>query len=133
MIPLLRRLCGGVLLLLAASHAAGLSFTVSGGQIFTPGMVVLDAPQPGTPLGGGEQSSLGGYGRDAICADGKARLHAHRPRRDGQWTITTAALPGGQSERHPQHQHLSLQLRNGPQLHRHERHVAAHQRLAHVR
>ena len=54
MIPLLSRLCGGLLLLLAAGQAAALNFTVSGGQIFTPGMVVVDAPQPGTPLGGGE-------------------------------------------------------------------------------
>ncbi|KAJ2907041.1 hypothetical protein MKZ38_008609 [Zalerion maritima] len=28
------------------------NFTISNGQIFTPGIVVLDAPQPGTPLGG---------------------------------------------------------------------------------
>ncbi|KAK1752471.1 WD40 repeat-like protein [Echria macrotheca] len=30
----------------------GLSFVVAGGQIFTPGLAILDAPQPGTPLGG---------------------------------------------------------------------------------
>lgn len=33
-----------------------LDFTISGGQIFTPGFAVLDAPQPGTPLGGGKSS-----------------------------------------------------------------------------
>lgn len=28
------------------------NFTVSNGQIFTPGFAIVDAPQPGTPLGG---------------------------------------------------------------------------------
>ncbi|KAI0842015.1 hypothetical protein F5Y06DRAFT_258830 [Hypoxylon sp. FL0890] len=34
------------------SRAVALNFTIAGGQIFTPGFAVLDAPQPGTPLGG---------------------------------------------------------------------------------
>ncbi|KAI1019032.1 hypothetical protein LB505_002807 [Fusarium chuoi] len=38
--------------LLLAGRALGLNFTISNGQIFTPGFVVLDAPQPNTPLGG---------------------------------------------------------------------------------
>ncbi|KAI0846840.1 hypothetical protein F5Y00DRAFT_243209 [Daldinia vernicosa] len=40
--------------LLAAiiSKTGAVDFTISGGQIFTPGFAVLDAPQPGTPLGG---------------------------------------------------------------------------------
>ncbi|KAF5624253.1 retinal short-chain dehydrogenase reductase [Fusarium tjaetaba] len=38
--------------LLMAGRALGLNFTISNGQIFTPGFVVLDAPQPNTPLGG---------------------------------------------------------------------------------
>ncbi|KAK5663244.1 hypothetical protein OQA88_3671 [Cercophora sp. LCS_1] len=29
-----------------------LSFTIANGQIFTPGLAIVDAPQPGTPLGG---------------------------------------------------------------------------------
>lgn len=37
---------------LLASHCAAQSFVVSGGQIFTPGFAVVNAPQPGTPLGG---------------------------------------------------------------------------------
>jgi hypothetical protein len=40
--------------LLLAGRALGLNFTISNGQIFTPGFVVLDAPQPNTPLGGGK-------------------------------------------------------------------------------
>ncbi|TDZ30139.1 hypothetical protein C8035_v003221 [Colletotrichum spinosum] len=36
---------------LAASGSA-LNFTIANGQIYTPGLVILDAPQPGTPLGG---------------------------------------------------------------------------------
>ncbi|KAK0624669.1 hypothetical protein B0T17DRAFT_492052 [Bombardia bombarda] len=39
-------------LLCAAQTTLALNFTVSGGQVFTPGLVVVDAPQPGTPLGG---------------------------------------------------------------------------------
>jgi hypothetical protein len=38
---------------LLAAHATGQNFTVSNGQIFTPGFAILDAPQPGTPEGGG--------------------------------------------------------------------------------
>ncbi|KAI0013452.1 hypothetical protein F4779DRAFT_563669 [Xylariaceae sp. FL0662B] len=37
---------------LAICGVLALDFTVAGGQIFTPGFAVLDAPQPGTPLGG---------------------------------------------------------------------------------
>ncbi|KAK1690627.1 hypothetical protein BDP55DRAFT_753474 [Colletotrichum godetiae] len=40
-----------VLALFAASGSAQ-NFTIANGQIFTPGLVILDAPQPGTPLGG---------------------------------------------------------------------------------
>ncbi|KAI1804070.1 hypothetical protein F4811DRAFT_522094 [Daldinia bambusicola] len=35
-----------------ASQVRAADFTIAGGQIFTPGFAVLDAPQPGTPLGG---------------------------------------------------------------------------------
>jgi hypothetical protein len=30
----------------------GANFTIIGGQIFTPGLAIVDAPQPNTPLGG---------------------------------------------------------------------------------
>lgn len=43
-----------LLLALVASPGSALVFTESNGQIFTPGFAVLDAPQPGTPLGGGK-------------------------------------------------------------------------------
>lgn len=44
-----------VLLPLLASRAAcQVNFTVANGQIFTPGYVVVDSPQPGTPLGGAQ-------------------------------------------------------------------------------
>lgn len=46
-------LASGLALLLAGRTEA-LTFVVAGGQIFTPGILVVDAPQPGTPLGGGE-------------------------------------------------------------------------------
>ncbi|KAI9171391.1 hypothetical protein HJFPF1_00873 [Paramyrothecium foliicola] len=38
--------------LLAAQTVAQQNFTIHNGQIFTPGFAVLNAPQPGTPLGG---------------------------------------------------------------------------------
>ncbi|KAK6954475.1 hypothetical protein Daesc_004442 [Daldinia eschscholtzii] len=39
-------------LAILASKVRAVDFTIAGGQIFTPGFAVLDAPQPGTPLGG---------------------------------------------------------------------------------
>ncbi|KAI2629808.1 hypothetical protein GGR54DRAFT_586455 [Hypoxylon sp. NC1633] len=41
-----------VLLTILVFGVGALDFTIAGGQIFTPGFAVLDAPQPGTPLGG---------------------------------------------------------------------------------
>ncbi|KAK2002251.1 hypothetical protein LX36DRAFT_707988 [Colletotrichum falcatum] len=40
------------LLCLFAASGSAQTFTIANGQIFTPGLVILDAPQPGTPLGG---------------------------------------------------------------------------------
>ncbi|KAI6093736.1 hypothetical protein F4821DRAFT_221379 [Hypoxylon rubiginosum] len=34
------------------AETTALDFTIFNGQIFTPGFAILDAPQPGTPLGG---------------------------------------------------------------------------------
>jgi hypothetical protein len=33
--------------------ANAINFTIINGQIFTPGLAIIDAPQPNTPLGGG--------------------------------------------------------------------------------
>ena len=43
------------LIVLISLHfvAATQEFTIANGQIYTPGFVVVDAPQPWTPLGGG--------------------------------------------------------------------------------
>lgn len=30
-----------------------MNFTIVNGQIYTPGLAIIDAPQPYTPLGGG--------------------------------------------------------------------------------
>ncbi len=43
----------GAALPLFSGLASGLNFTVAGGQIYTPGLAIVDAPQPGTPEGGG--------------------------------------------------------------------------------
>ncbi|CAJ2501748.1 Uu.00g046010.m01.CDS01 [Anthostomella pinea] len=49
----MRSLVPNIVCLLICSHwTSALNFTTAGGQIFTPGFAVLDAPQPGTPLGG---------------------------------------------------------------------------------
>lgn len=46
-------------LFILAVHAAASSnnFTIVNGQVFTPGLAIVDAPQPYTPLGGGEYFS----------------------------------------------------------------------------
>ena len=31
-------------------------FTIVNGQVYTPGLAIIDAPQPYTPLGGGNNS-----------------------------------------------------------------------------
>jgi len=49
----LRHLSLVLLTAVRCCHAQNLNFVVAGGQIFTPGLAILDAPQPGTPLGGG--------------------------------------------------------------------------------
>lgn len=41
-------------LLTVASATENMEFVTYNGQIFTPGFAVLNAPQPGTPLGGGK-------------------------------------------------------------------------------
>ncbi|KFZ24365.1 hypothetical protein V502_01159 [Pseudogymnoascus sp. VKM F-4520 (FW-2644)] len=38
--------------LMLAATAHGENFTIINGQIFTPGLAIVDAPQPNTPLGG---------------------------------------------------------------------------------
>ncbi len=43
-------------LLALCTAVRALSFTVANGQVFTPGPAIVDAPQPGTPLGGGMSS-----------------------------------------------------------------------------
>ncbi|KAL2889415.1 hypothetical protein HOO65_030916 [Ceratocystis lukuohia] len=48
----LHKLQAAALPLFATAAAAAQNFTVAGGQIFTPGFVVVDAPQPETPMGG---------------------------------------------------------------------------------
>ncbi|KAF5665971.1 wd40 repeat protein [Fusarium heterosporum] len=57
-----RRLTAALLL---AGQSLTENFTISNGQIFTPGFVVLDAPQPNTPLGGD------------VTANGKLPLPPH--------------------------------------------------------
>ena len=41
------------LLVTPAVAQLNFNFTIANGQIYTPGFAILNAPQPGTPLGGG--------------------------------------------------------------------------------
>lgn len=43
----------GAAVLFAARMASAQNFTIANGQIYTPGLAIVNAPQPGTPLGGG--------------------------------------------------------------------------------
>ncbi|KAI0102218.1 hypothetical protein GGR51DRAFT_528156 [Nemania sp. FL0031] len=62
-----------LLALLVASTLAA-DFVTFGGQIFTPGFAILDAPQPGTPLGGNTiEVALD------VSADGKLNLPPYDP------------------------------------------------------
>ncbi|KAF4455482.1 hypothetical protein F53441_2272 [Fusarium austroafricanum] len=58
--------------LLLVGRALAQNFTISNGQIFTPGFVVLDAPQPNTPMGGD------------VTANGKLPLPPHDEDDDNQ-------------------------------------------------
>jgi hypothetical protein len=44
-------------LLFGATLSSAQEFLIANGQIFTPGLAIVNAPQPGTPLGGGGLSS----------------------------------------------------------------------------
>lgn len=39
----------------SAQQQSSASFTIVGGQIYTPGLAIIDAPQPFTPEGGGQR------------------------------------------------------------------------------
>ncbi|KAI1311379.1 hypothetical protein F5Y03DRAFT_305463 [Xylaria venustula] len=62
------------LLTLCITSACAADFVESGGQIFTPGFAILDAPQPNTPLGGDTlEVALD------VSADGKLNLPPYDP------------------------------------------------------
>ena len=50
------KLATAMTMALLAGRGAAHNFTIHNGQIFTPGFAVLNAPQPRTPLGGGEST-----------------------------------------------------------------------------
>lgn len=48
-----------ILVVHAAAQVMGSNnFTIVNGLVFTPGLAIVDAPQPYTPVGGGELFSL---------------------------------------------------------------------------
>lgn len=108
----------GAAFLVAAQMASALNFTIANGQIFTPGLVIVDAPQPGTPLGGGMSLSSPTH-----LIQGRLinfpRPHRSRPRRVRQRQTPASPLPRGQLQHDPQNRHLPVQLQNNAQLHHH--------------
>lgn len=61
--------------LILAATAQGENFTIINGQIFTPGLAIVDAPQPNTPLGGGKFSNF--FTRNSIRCFTSHRLSYH--------------------------------------------------------
>lgn len=67
-------------LLLVSRATCQSNFTVSNGQIFTPGFAIVDAPQPGTPLGGSQLEVAIDVTADGIlpldaATDSPSRIH----------------------------------------------------------
>ena len=56
------------LALALAACVAAQSFVISNGQIYTPGFAIVDAPQPGTPEGGGMIDRLMIFGGQLLPA-----------------------------------------------------------------
>jgi hypothetical protein len=44
------------IIIIADIEKSSMAFTIINGQIYTPGLAIIDAPQPYTPLGGGMPS-----------------------------------------------------------------------------
>jgi hypothetical protein len=103
------------LILLAAAGVALGDIVTHNGQIFTPGFVVVNAPQPNTPLGGGKYENT----FNKIIGDKSPMLIRRAPatrntppisRRNGQRRSTTPPTKGRQREPDIQHHHLPVQL-----------------------
>lgn len=120
----------GLLPLLLAAGASALEFVVSGGQIFTPGLVVVDSPQPGTPLGGGEwNGQLSGERprkRTGVLT-GEDRPSPRRLGRHGERQVTAAAISRRQPESNLERHHLSVQLQHRQEFHGVERNLDGEQ------
>jgi hypothetical protein len=43
--------------IVSAQQQGSANFTIVGGQIYTPGLAIIDSPQPFTPEGGGQTPS----------------------------------------------------------------------------
>ncbi|TLD11986.1 uncharacterized protein PgNI_03892 [Pyricularia grisea] len=65
--------------LLACQAWAQQNFTIAGGQVYTPGIVIWNAPQPGTPLGGVERSTETLHVSLDVTANGKLNLPPYDP------------------------------------------------------
>lgn len=103
----------GILVLCLLSRAVNAQQIVNG-QIYTPGIAIVDAPQPNTPLGGGKHSQSHYSGETS--AD-KKRLLASCARRVVRWPASTAPLPLQFTDGDIQHHNLPLELYNWQELH----------------
>jgi hypothetical protein len=66
------------------------NFTIVNGQVYTPGLAIIDAPQPNTPLGGGKPTCQ-------ICSNQMEltrmpRQPSGRDRCVGKWQASLAAF-----------------------------------------
>jgi hypothetical protein len=90
------------------------------GQIFTPGIAIVDAPQPNTPLGGGE--SLNQIIPFAVAILTRDRLPASCSRRVLRWPTSTPTLPIKPRFCNLEYHDLPLKLRHRLEFHDLERH-----------
>jgi hypothetical protein len=84
------------------------------GQIFTPGIAIVDSPQPNTPLGGGESFCRVIPDGTVLMAD---RSPASRDRCELRWATAITALSFESKFCDLEYYHFPLQLYHGLELH----------------
>lgn len=67
------------------------NFTIVNGQIYTPGLAIVDAPQPNTPLGGGKPTPQACW-KNSVKLTRMPRKPSGRDRCLGQWQTPLATI-----------------------------------------
>jgi len=76
------------------------------GQIYTPGIAIVDAPQPNTHLGGGKSPTLNFKSSELT----RTRLSPSGSRCNLGWSDSTSSIPLKSSQRDLQYYNLSFEL-----------------------